>query len=160
MGSRQFERLRFEIHIDLLLNRRNVFSCALEQFQEWLALRVSRRDAKIVGFFSFRRSANLLVGMVKIRNEDNPPRSVLFSVDRLIDERSVAGESRTVEWTFRIRFLRLVPEDDDDLAGCIDALVIVVMELGSCDSVAGKNKRSFNLCRVGKSDGNEVFVEL
>ena len=98
--------------------------------------------------------------IVGIRDEDNSFCSVLPGVNGFVDECGVSRKIRSIEWTRRIQLLRLMPEDHRDLCLRIDALVVVVVQLRSRDSIPGKDHGALEFSRVRKRNGHKVGVDF
>jgi hypothetical protein len=54
--------------------------------------------------------------------------------------------------------LRFVAKNDDDAAGCIEALIVIVVVFGSSDAVSGKNKRGIHRGIRGEADRYVVLL--
>ena len=67
--------------------------------------------------------------------------------------------SQAVEDRIGIVLLRLVIEDEDDLAARVQARVVVVMKLRSRDSEAGEHDRR-GCFHVAREEADEVLEEL
>src|SRR2546422_11752515 len=95
--------------------------------------------------------------MIQSCYENNSPRAVLFGIDCFVDERSMW---RRTERAFGIHLLRLVAQYDDDFIFGIDAVIVIVMQLRSCDSVSGENQRRLDIRSIREGDCDEVIVDL
>ena len=85
------------------------------------------RNAQVVGFRRTRRPPDFLIWVVQVCNKDDSPCAVLPGVDGFIDESGVLSGIFPVKGALVIPLLRLMPQDDDDFACGVNALIIVVV---------------------------------
>src|SRR5215510_96183 len=156
---RQVKGLWFQIRIDFLLNRGDILAGGLEKRKERLAPGMYRWYAEIVCFCAACGRSDFFVCMVQVRNEYNSARPVLPGIDGFVDKGRVPCEIRAVKRALRIRFLRFVPQHNDDLVFYIKPPVVIVMKFRRCDAVPCEYQRAVERSSVGKCDRYEILFD-
>ena len=120
-----------------------------------------RGNAGVASFDCFGRRPDFVrfaLVVERVRDENDSLCPVLARVDGFVYKRCMRGEVFTVPLAVGIQLLRLVTKHHDDVALHINSLVIIPLELGRRDAVAGKHKRSIDAIGIGESDRNEIFL--
>ena len=84
---------------------------------------------------------------VRLGHDQNRHSAMLLRIQSLHPRRGVAGVACSVKDGMRIVFLRLMLKHQNNLSLCVQALVIVIVELGRCNPVSGKDnwRRDLNI---------------
>ena len=98
--------------------------------------RASAGPAVVPKFSSWSASPRWLGAIV---DQNHAARAVHFRVRRLAEELRVLGVDLAREDALLVVFLRLVPQDQDQLVLYVDTGVVVVVVLAGGDAISGEN---------------------
>ena len=102
----------------------------------------------------------LFVDLVSIVHQDDCRRTVADCVFNLGAEMSVFGVGASLEHTFSIRLLGLLPDDQDDFSFDIDLRIVIVVVLRRRDPKAGKQKRRIEFSRASNGERPKINIEF
>src|SRR5579863_4204940 len=139
---REGERTWMQIFIDAGLNLVAALARQSKPSIRHLRLHLQERNARIAGsgnfgkFFQFLSLARM---GPTIAYQNHTARAVHPGVAGLTPELGVLGVDLACENTLVVELLRLVAQDERNLAVYVDALIVIVVVLGSCDAVANED---------------------
>ena len=95
--------------------------------------------------------------MIETGYKNNCAGAVLLCVDGFVDK---AGMRRRSERAFGIHFLWLMAYYDNNTVPGIDAVIVVVVQLGSGDSITSENQGCLDIGRTRERNRDKVISEL
>ena len=95
-----------------------------------------------------------------VRHQDDPGGAVQFGVGSLGGKLRVLRQGLAFKHALGVGFLRLVTQDQDDLAFDVQAGIVVVAVFRRCNAVAGENDGAFQRPGLGKIERHELGGEL